>query len=252
MTTQSDLNVNSRKRTIERIKALLSKTTANGCSEAEALAAIAKAHELMDAHDVHEADITFGGEQVVQAKGEYTKVNYIPGWLAVQVAKYCNCKVWRNKRTNGQDIVFLGLESDALLAQWMLNTLVDYVKRGAKTFIKSVEILGLDTRTKNLHRKSFERGCISRINERLKELTSEASHATVANGHGAQASLVVVKGALVDKAFADLNLRLTNGRRTRHAANGDAFSAGREAGNGATFGRPVNGGNNPRAIAHFA
>ena len=250
MTTQSDLNVTSRKRTIERIKALLSKTTANGCSEAEALAAISKAHELMDAHDVHEADITFGGEQVVQAKGEYTKVNYIPGLLAVQVAKYCNCKVWRNKRTNGQDIVFLGLESDTLLAQWMLNTLVDYVKRAAKGYIKGQECV--EVRTRNLHRESFERGCINRINERLKELTQESSHATVANGHGAQASLVVVKGALVDKAFADLNMRLTKGRRTRHATNGDAFSAGREAGNGATFGRPVNGGNNTRAIAHFA
>ena len=42
---------------IEKVRALLSKTVDNGCTEAEALAALDKAHALMDAYEVTGADL---------------------------------------------------------------------------------------------------------------------------------------------------------------------------------------------------
>ena len=41
----------------EQIKSLLSKTVANGCTEAEMLSALAKAQAMMDAYQITDADI---------------------------------------------------------------------------------------------------------------------------------------------------------------------------------------------------
>lgn len=48
----------------ERIRALLEKTTARGCTEAEAIAAAEKAAELMRRYRLTDADIAFGSAQV--------------------------------------------------------------------------------------------------------------------------------------------------------------------------------------------
>ena len=42
---------------IEKIKALLAKTTANGATEAEMLSALDKASAMMDAYDISDADV---------------------------------------------------------------------------------------------------------------------------------------------------------------------------------------------------
>jgi hypothetical protein len=42
---------------LEKIRALMSKTTENGCTEAEALAALDKARALMDAYEVTDEDL---------------------------------------------------------------------------------------------------------------------------------------------------------------------------------------------------
>jgi Protein of unknown function (DUF2786) len=42
---------------IEKIKALLAKTTANGATEAEMMSALDKASAMMDAYDVSDADV---------------------------------------------------------------------------------------------------------------------------------------------------------------------------------------------------
>lgn len=49
-------NIN-RKRLLDKIRGLLSKTIANGCTEAEALAALAKARAMMEAYEVTAEDL---------------------------------------------------------------------------------------------------------------------------------------------------------------------------------------------------
>ena len=53
MTTMID----SRKKMLERVRAIVAKTIDNGCTESEAVAALAKAQELMAAYDISEAEL---------------------------------------------------------------------------------------------------------------------------------------------------------------------------------------------------
>jgi hypothetical protein len=48
-----------RKSIIEKIKALLAKTTANGCTEAEMFAALDKASAIMDTYDIRRTYVAF-------------------------------------------------------------------------------------------------------------------------------------------------------------------------------------------------
>jgi hypothetical protein len=48
---------------IEKIKALLSKTTANGCTEAEMLAALGKAAAMRDAYDISDEELQVTKEE---------------------------------------------------------------------------------------------------------------------------------------------------------------------------------------------
>ena len=49
--------INSRKKMLERVRAIIAKTIDNGCTESEAVAALAKAQELMAAYDIGEAEL---------------------------------------------------------------------------------------------------------------------------------------------------------------------------------------------------
>jgi len=228
---------NDRKRTIERVKALLAKTTGAGCTEAEAMAALAKAREMMDAHDIGEADVTFGGEGVEQARYAHGPRNMIVKGVALALAKFCGCKVWNARSgTATHDCVFLGLESDVAMATWMMATIEGYVSRATADFMRGREFRS--PRDRNMNRNGFILGCVNRIAGRLNALAAEsAASSPVVGGK----SLVVVKGALVDAALAKLGLNLKTARAGRRTCDGDAVAAGRAAGDGASFHRPVTG-----------
>src|SRR6188472_2763823 len=55
----------NREKMLDKIRALLSKTTENGCTEEEYLAALAKARALMDAYEITEADLQLTKEEGV-------------------------------------------------------------------------------------------------------------------------------------------------------------------------------------------
>ena len=83
---------------LDKIRALMSKTVDNGCTEAEALAALDKARAMMDAYEVTEADL-----QLSKAEGAILRKeppgskdpHGIKRGMAVAVAKFCDCKAWR-------------------------------------------------------------------------------------------------------------------------------------------------------------
>ena len=59
-----------REKMLDKIRALLSKTTENGCTQEEELAALAKARAWMDAYDVTEADLQLAKDEgIILRKG---------------------------------------------------------------------------------------------------------------------------------------------------------------------------------------
>src|SRR5262249_51004436 len=121
MTTQ-------RQALLDKIRALLSKTTANGCPEPEAFAALAKARAMMDAYAVSDDELQLTKEEkaiLLREPHDPTDPHRIKQGLAVAVAAFCECEVWRNRNNL---LVFCGLPSDAQFAAWLLDTLTAFVQ----------------------------------------------------------------------------------------------------------------------------
>ena len=55
---------------IEKIKALLAKTTANGATEAEMMSALDKASAMMDAYDITDADVQVAKDEAAMLHAE--------------------------------------------------------------------------------------------------------------------------------------------------------------------------------------
>src|SRR6516165_10226588 len=110
--------MDNREKMYDKIRALLSKTTENGCTEEEYLAAFAKARALMDAYEITEADLQLTKEEGVILRKETTNTNphRIRSHMSRAVAEFCGCRVWRDR--DGK-LVFLGVASDVQFATWL-------------------------------------------------------------------------------------------------------------------------------------
>lgn len=222
----------TRKALLAKVRALLSKTVANGCTEAEALAALTKARAMMAEHDLTDADFAFGGEEVrVEAKFK-TDRDHARDYLATAVAAFCNCKCWSG--FSHEETKFCGLESDTIFAHWLLDMLGDFVGRELANYLE---------RTWTPHSPSIRRtesngfvtGCTGRIAQRLRELTPEPPSG---NGRG----LVVARNALIDRHMQALGIILKRPRSRLHRIDNRARRAGAAAGENAQFNRPLNDG----------
>lgn len=232
------------KKIAARIKGLLAKTVENGATEEEALAAMQKARELMDKYGLTMDAIKADAETIDRQsmKRDDYKTFVIKDRLAMEVARYCDCKVWLSRKEG--TITFFGTEQDRQFAIWLLESLDLFVRNQT---VRYMESLGFRNGSGPWDKqKGFMLGCIDRINRRLHALSEERNRQKASNGR----SLVVVKMNLVTQAFAKLNMNLrrtSGGKQMR--GDGSAFMAGQAAGERASFNRPVNGGNGVRAIA---
>jgi hypothetical protein len=93
MTTQ-------RESLLDKIRALLAKTVENGCTESEALAALAKARGLMDSYVVGDDELGLTKEEKAILRREppdSKDPHRIKFLLSRSVAEFCECEAWRDR-----------------------------------------------------------------------------------------------------------------------------------------------------------
>jgi hypothetical protein len=221
---------------IEKIKALLAKTTANGATEAEMMSALDKASAMMDAYDISDEDVKVAKEEAVKQHADPPDLkdpHSIKWRLSYAVSQYCDVQIFRSTHQTG--LKCIGLPSDVSYAMYLLDTLADFV------FDRLYEHLIGCLAPKNERRvimRSFTEACCERITERLLALIERSKAAQNSNGR----ELVLVKGAAI-KAFMkehDIHLRTCCGSSSSNI-NAAASAAGHAAGDRASFGRPVSG-----------
>jgi hypothetical protein len=221
---------------IEKIKALLTKTTSAGCTEAEAFAALDKANALMAAHEVTAADLQLTKEETAILRSEppdSLDPHNIKWHLMGSVADFCSCKVWQKRRRDTKVVEFCGLPSDARLATWLLDTLAAFVQAElARHLIDTLPPKGERRRVIT----GFVQGCCDRISARLKALCVQSAAAATSNGR----ELVLVKNAAVDAKMKEHGIKVT-GCCLSGQTNDAGYAAGHSAGDRASFGRPVTG-----------
>jgi hypothetical protein len=228
----------NRDKIIERIKALSERTTARGCTEAEALVAAEMVARLCNEHGVSMTDVEVGEERC--------QVEYLTtGRKTMHEVQYCvgaigallDCKVWF-RTTYGREkrIAFFGWPADTAMAKWLTETIKLSMDSELHAWGLRAARLGESTNRQASH--SFLMGMACRVSERLHAIKAEQRSAAVSvTGR----DLVVVKAAAVNAQFRDLGIKLrSNGGGTRIGDNG-AYYAGKAAGDRVGLSRPIGG-----------
>jgi hypothetical protein len=227
------MTAETRKKMLERVRAIMAKTLDNGCTEAEAMTALEKAQELMAAYDISEADLGVTTEtEAATIHKEMVEDPYrIKKQLGGTVGRFCRCKSWTSSQ---YPVGFAGLESDLEFAKWLLDTLSKFVLRELKNHQALRRSQGL--KCPRIVSSSFVMGCVNRIAERLKQLTPVAPAAATGN------ALTISRNALIADAMKKNGIVLGKGRSTPRRADMASYYAGQAAGNSARFDRPVGSG----------
>jgi hypothetical protein len=149
------------------------------------------------------------------------------------VSKFCGVTIYRQTHQSG--LTFIGLPSDAQFAEWLLNSLADFVF--AALYEHLISCLAPKSERRLIIR-SFTAACCDRISDRLIARVEQSKRARTSNGR----ELVVVKDAAIKAFMREHHIRLRSvGVCSPSNVDRAADAAGRAAGERATFGRPVTG-----------
>jgi Protein of unknown function (DUF2786) len=225
---------------IKKIKSLLAKTTANGCTEAEAITAAEHAAKLLEQYDLTFEDVE---REIREQKFKVDKRpfghetpsgrrQFPAAWHCMMaIADFFDCKSWYS----GVDIVFFGTEDETGLAHSMLAMLDGAVRQETDAYLARTKANG---HGKTL-RASFEHGITDRLSERLTALkrtrteADQKAHESLATVHAAgnfHAPVVVAKQLVVTEKFKELGIRLSSGGGSRSTGSHSAYRAGQTAG----------------------
>lgn len=208
----------ARKKMLDRIRAMLN---TEGRTEAEMMAFLAKARELMATYEIDENELKEEAEKASIYNTAAQDPYEIKFNLTKYVGKFTRCKVWADKN---KVVKFCGLESDLIFATWLLDTLQRFVMRALRTYQQKRTI---DKMPNSNHTSaSFVQGCTVRIQEKLKELCP----------------VEVTYNALVVAELAKNGIVLSKRRNSSKEVDLWAHKAGSNAGNSARFDRPVEQG----------
>lgn len=209
-----------------RIHALLAKTVANGCTEAEALAAAEKVAALLDQYELSLTDVALRQEQcqrlvIRPAKKQRAAIDACVGGIAA----FCDCKVWREKAADGRyAYVFFGLDADLELAR-AVHDVVDAALRGeAAAYKRGRRVLSY----RQDEGRSFVIGMAMAIADKLMAMKARRDRAKRGGGR----DLVLVKHGVVEAEFARLGLELRPSGPSGGRLAATAFDAGVAVGDG--------------------
>lgn len=239
MTEQSEANRNT---ALNRIRALLAKTTANGATEAEAMSAMAMAQALMAKYELDEADLAIKEHRKPEVSVNKTTVMYDqePYWFkqaGYALQTFARVRIIGGKTPDGGiRITHVGDSVDRSLSVYLSNVFEQACEWEFDAHKADVRSRGhqLGTGAKN----SFVVGMLGRIRERMLEMIRERDAST-------SRALVVIdtkRNAIAQFVRVEFpNLR--HGRsRAVTVRNADAYLAGQKAGNRVGLNRPVEGG----------
>jgi len=213
-----------REKILERVRALLAMTVENGCTEAEAMVAAAKAALLMEEYDITFADAQSVrneeiGEQIDRYPDPRNPEQLHPGahWVMIAIAEFFDCKTWFDV----VNVRFFGMKADAELAHRMLAMVVVAMDCELAPWLTVHAGTSID---RDLLASSFMQGMAHRIGERLRFMKEARSEKARKRG----TDLVVVKGQLVEAKFADFlrahGINLSSGKTA--PIDGASFLAG--------------------------
>ncbi|MBV8915250.1 MAG: DUF2786 domain-containing protein [Acetobacteraceae bacterium] len=222
-----------------RIRALAEKTTSNGCTEAEALAAAEMVGRLLERYALTMEQVDLRETPCVQlevfAGGQRRRP--IDGCV-VAIARFCDCKVWLTRGDLGVAYIFFGFETDAMLARYLFEVIGAAIRTEVAAFRQRNPRLR-DVRLRRAS-DSFQHGMAARVAARLTAMHAERE-ATVAAQRSTGTALIVAKHQLIETAFRATQTRLVSARSLARRVIRTAYQDGLAAGERVNLSRPLTG-----------
>jgi hypothetical protein len=136
MTNTSENNMES---LIKKLQSLQNKTTANGCTEQEALHAAEKVAELLDKYGLSIEQLKLDTAKDECSAGAFdlgSKRQTHPVVLCMSaIAKYTSTKSWYKNGGSGPiEYTFFGFRTDVEIAGWLLKTFKEAMDTGPSLF----------------------------------------------------------------------------------------------------------------------
>ncbi len=205
---------------IARIRALMNKTVANGCTEEEAKAAAAAVDRLLEVYELTLDEISVEEQEVIQL--DIAVAHHHVRFAAMEIARFTDCRVWLSK----PNIAYLGLDLDTRIAEYLTLVFKRAIDRETTSYTMfNADYAMSDRRGQDEMMHTFAVGMATRLGERLHELKSKRDFAVKSSGR----DLVVIKGPMLDEAMQTLGIIIGRGRAGRSIRDGKAFVAGRNA-----------------------
>ena len=222
-----------------RIQGLRTKTTDNGCTEAEALLAAAKVAELLDRYDLSLTDVEIRDAPCERREYETYRKKRIPLDEGIgAIADFCDCRVWREKNQAGEArYVFFGLRSDIEVAHYLTELIDNAVRFELGRYKISAGYRRFRHQDRHMANASFNLGMVVSVAEKLTAMKAERD--AVNNGTGRD--LVVLKASVVDAELEKLDLKLRTIRRATRMVSSMAYDAGGAAGASFTINPGIRG-----------
>lgn len=198
---------------LNKINALLNKTTENGASEHEAMTALSMAQKLMEKHMIESYELNENSKDLKCEKFEVEmfKTGYDTTSINGAIADCFDCKCWWNRHRG--TVTFFGYGSDAHLASYFYNFINNAIVIESRKYKHGLEFI--ESKIKGYHTKtimaSFRKGMMIRIIQRLVDLKRERT-SNVLKKTGTD--LVVVKSETVKDEFKGLELKLKTKKST--------------------------------------
>ena len=220
-----------RESVIRRIRGLMEKTVANGCTEAEATAAARLAGDMLNKYQLSLSDIKIREEACKQADiRTSTKDGGPMFWIILAIANYTDTKSWRSTGAGPLGTAmfrYFGLETDVIVANYLHEMIERAMLYAWEDHRKALD--GYTTMTgprKNAIKNGFHAGFANRMSARLDEMKKAQRQS---NMESTGRDLVVVKGAIVDEEFAKLGLRFKDSKQRNIKMSASAYVAGSAA-----------------------
>lgn len=214
------------------IQALRDKTTANGCTEEEAMSAAAKLGELLEKHNLSMDDVGVREEASKCRKNEVYAADDFAGTLVVGIAHFCEIVTYRvTNDGHAGKYVFFGTPHDLEIALYLYEVCAEAMEYDWSEYM---EHNGYSMKK----RASFRAGFASRVYRRLMDMKAERD----ARNASTCRDLVVLKDQLVREEFAKSGVKLVKSRGGTTVADPNAYRAGHAAGGRVNLNSPLSGG----------
>lgn len=227
----------NRKEIIEKIMNLRAKAANAASTEAEAMTAAEMAAKLLTKHEIRPEELAEAKEEGAIAGAVRTgKILYpVAEWTINAISTLTETK----GHADGGEAVFIGVESDVLMANYLVEMLIGTARRGwireAETTYKRCKFNALSK-----YRDAYYRGFAMSVSERLRAMAAaRVIRRQEAQGNSNSSALVVVKSAMIEAKMQEMGLTLVKSKRSRRYLDPKALASGMDAGANVNLGRPI-------------